>query len=164
MNASEVKRPNLYIEKLLFNNGESLEIGKGDIVVFVGPNNVGKSQLLKDVHNLAAGDIHPIVLNDIYCSKSPLDDVCAWFDQHLAYETTRYGRVYHGYQMGIVREAELKFIKDNQFGVLRDLVVHFLNTDSRLLISKPAEGINRDAPPKSPIHNLTSDADLLEKV
>lgn len=49
MNTCEVQRPNLYVEKLLFNNGESLAIGKGDIVVFVGPNNVGKSQLLKDI-------------------------------------------------------------------------------------------------------------------
>lgn len=36
-----------YISKLTFNNGKELEIAANDIVVFVGPNNAGKSQSLK---------------------------------------------------------------------------------------------------------------------
>lgn len=164
MNTCEVQRPNLYVEKLLFNNGESLAIGKGDIVVFVGPNNVGKSQLLKDIYNLAGDDIHPIVLNGISCSKSSREDICAWFDRHVSFETTRHGRIYHGYGLGSVREVEFQFVDDKRLGVLRDLVIYFLNTDSRLFISKPAEGIRRNEPPKSPIHNLIRDVELLEKV
>lgn len=33
-----------YISKLFFNNGQSVDINKNDIVEFVGPNNSGKSQ------------------------------------------------------------------------------------------------------------------------
>lgn len=35
-----------YISRITFNNGESLDISRDDIVIFVGPNNAGKSQSL----------------------------------------------------------------------------------------------------------------------
>ena len=38
-----------YISRLQFNNGESLDVKQDDVVVFVGPNNAGKSQSLKDI-------------------------------------------------------------------------------------------------------------------
>lgn len=42
-----------YISKITFNNNETLDIRPDDIVVFVGPNNVGKSQSLNDIFSLA---------------------------------------------------------------------------------------------------------------
>lgn len=42
-----------HISQLTLNNGDSLEIAKNDIVVFVGPNNAGKSQSLKDIYTLS---------------------------------------------------------------------------------------------------------------
>lgn len=36
-----------YISRITFNNGESLDISRDDIVIFVGPNNAGKSQSQK---------------------------------------------------------------------------------------------------------------------
>ena len=42
-----------YISRLEFNTGESLDIKQNDIVVFVGPNNAGKSQSLKDIYTLS---------------------------------------------------------------------------------------------------------------
>lgn len=38
-----------YISCFEFNNGETVEIRENDIVLFVGPNNAGKSQSLKDI-------------------------------------------------------------------------------------------------------------------
>ena len=38
-----------FISKIIFNNGAALDVEKNGIVVFVGPNNVGKSQALKDI-------------------------------------------------------------------------------------------------------------------
>lgn len=42
-----------YISKITLNNGDSLPIQENDIVVFVGPNNAGKSQSLKDIYALS---------------------------------------------------------------------------------------------------------------
>ena len=35
-----------FISKIQFNNGETVDVNKNDIVVFVGPNNAGKSQTI----------------------------------------------------------------------------------------------------------------------
>ena len=37
------------VSRIIFNNGRNLDVSPSDIVVFVGPNNVGKSQTLKDI-------------------------------------------------------------------------------------------------------------------
>ena len=49
----KIKTPKVYIKKVEFNNEENepLELKPDDIVVFVGPNNVGKSRILKDLRN-----------------------------------------------------------------------------------------------------------------
>ena len=36
----------IFISKITLNTGEIIELREDDIVVFVGPNNVGKSQAL----------------------------------------------------------------------------------------------------------------------
>lgn len=48
----EIKDPNIFVDKLIFNDGTELEIGHSDIVIFTGANNAGKSQVLKDIDNL----------------------------------------------------------------------------------------------------------------
>lgn len=39
-----------YVSEITFNNGRKLEIKRNDIIIFVGPNNVGKSQSLRDIY------------------------------------------------------------------------------------------------------------------
>ena len=85
MRTNMVQRPNLYIEKIVFSNGDALSVEKGDIVIFVGPNNVGKSQALKDIYDLTGGIGVSKVVKDILCSESPEEDIKLWFDQYLDY-------------------------------------------------------------------------------
>lgn len=42
-------KPQIFIEKLLFNDRTELNFGHSDIVIFTGANNAGKSQVLKDI-------------------------------------------------------------------------------------------------------------------
>ena len=166
VSGEKVLRPNLFIEKLIFNNGTTLQVGKGDIIVFVGPNNVGKSQVLKDIHNLTGNDINSIVIKEVSCSQCSVEDITPWYDKYVSFRTTRYGRVYspYGNMTQEVREAEFKFLSNKRFGVLRDLAIHLLNTEARLLISHAAEGLNPHAPNKSPIHALVQNVNLLRRV
>ena len=166
VSGEKVLRPNLFIEKLIFNNGTTLQVGKGDIIVFVGPNNVGKSQVLKDIHNLTGNDINSIVVKEVSCSQCSVEDITPWYDKYVSFEATRYGRVYspYGNMTQEVREVEFKFSSNKRFGVLRDLAIHSLNTEARLLISHAAEGLNPHAPNKSPIHALVQNVNLLRRV
>jgi len=41
--------PQIFVEKLRFNDGSELALGHSDIIIFTGANNAGKSQVLKDI-------------------------------------------------------------------------------------------------------------------
>ena len=58
-----------YISKLFLNNGKEIEIKENDIVLFVGPNNVGKSQALKDIYEICDTKKPSIVVKDIEIVK-----------------------------------------------------------------------------------------------
>ena len=60
-----------YISRMVFNNGTCLNIKQNDIVVFVGPNNAGKSQSLKDIYHLSAQKIATTVVSDLTITKYP---------------------------------------------------------------------------------------------
>lgn len=160
----EVQRPNLFVEKLVFNNDTSLLIEKNSIIVFVGSNNVGKSQILKDIYKLSNNEIKGIVLREVLFIKPRKEDLFTWLDHHLSVKATPYGRTYSGYMLGDVNENEIKLTYDTRLGRLSDLMMLFLKTESRLLISHPAEGLAPNQSPKSPIHALVQDAEMLRRV
>ncbi len=58
-----------YISKIIFNNNKCIDINKNDIVIFVGPNNAGKSQALKDIYALSLKKQPSIVVSDIEITK-----------------------------------------------------------------------------------------------
>lgn len=61
-----------YISQIQFNSGELLDISVNDIVVFVGPNNAGKSQSLKDIYALSSKKVPSVVISDLKIQKSEL--------------------------------------------------------------------------------------------
>lgn len=68
-----------YISKIQFKSGLELTLDRDDIVVFVGPNNVGKSQALQDIDSLCERPFsydpyYPIVVDDIEISYENLDN------------------------------------------------------------------------------------------
>ena len=59
-----------FISKIIFNNGAALDVEKNGIVVFVGPNNVGKSQALKDIYALSEKGQNGLVVSGVEITKS----------------------------------------------------------------------------------------------
>ena len=59
-----------FISQIQFNNGQGLDISKNDIIVFVGPNNAGKSQALKDIYALSEKKVPSVVVSDVKITKS----------------------------------------------------------------------------------------------
>lgn len=45
------QKPQVYLKRMVFNDGTSLDLNHSSIVVFTGANNSGKSQVLKDIEN-----------------------------------------------------------------------------------------------------------------
>ena len=58
-----------YISEIQFKNGTSIELQQSDIVIFVGPNNAGKSQCLRDIRTLAENETNGIVVSNVIIKK-----------------------------------------------------------------------------------------------
>ena len=74
-----MEKTNIYIDRITFNDGSSFSFDNSDIVVFTGPNNSGKSQVLRDIKDYftnkniqrkIATDITPQFLGDVEYLKS----------------------------------------------------------------------------------------------
>lgn len=63
------------IASITFFNGTSLELKEGDIVVFTGPNNAGKTQCLRDIETICRGTqtARTLLVQDIKITKHNAD-------------------------------------------------------------------------------------------
>lgn len=140
-----------YISKITFNNNQSVEINANDIVVFVGANNVGKSQTLKDIYELCDRKVPTMVVEDIDIVKYDVD-----LDKFLP-------TISHIKNMGSYKEfsgmgfyfnsySVQDYAKEKRYGQIRDIFVAYLDTMSRLSICNPPELISRNAEKRHPIH------------
>src|SRR5690349_12487817 len=70
----------VWVSQLEFNDGTRVEIDKNDIVVFVGPNNAGKSVTLKEIQTSIqnSGVSRHIVRSRVLQNEGDVDDVNAF--------------------------------------------------------------------------------------
>lgn len=142
-----------YISKITFNNGKDVEINKNDIVIFVGPNNAGKSQSLKDIYALSEKSIQTTVITNVNIEKYK-STLVPFLD---TLDTPKLGSDYKDYNVlgkniRVRSYTEANFHEDSHYGNLRDLFVVNLDTAARLSICTPADNIARNASKCHPIH------------
>ncbi len=140
-----------YISKLILNNEEEISIKENDIVIFVGPNNVGKSQALKDIYEICDTKKPTIVVKDIEIIKYNYDldillDTIATVTDMGSY------KYYEGIGFGFSSDSIMNYSRGKYFSGTRPLFVKYLDTLNRLAISEPAPLISSKAPKKHPIH------------
>lgn len=150
-----------YIDNLVFNDGTSLRLQRDDIVVFVGPNNVGKSQALHDMHKLLGGDeSESVIVVEATVEKEelPTDE----FLERIAIGTNSGGRMsYQVFNQAFSVEgyAPRAFLNNPGYNQYRDLFCVWLGTPARLSICEPANNIRRDEPKTHPIHFAAFDSE-----
>lgn len=143
-----------YIRNITFNDGSSVEINKNDIVVFVGPNNSGKSQSLKDIYTLCESKVPTVIVSDIVITKKE-KPIISFLDS-LGCPITDRGS-YKSYQtmegvINVNRFTDKEYATESAFGKFRKLFVVNLDTAARLNICQPAENIRRNQEKNHPIH------------
>lgn len=138
-----------YIKKLIFNNSSELELNKDDIVVFVGPNNVGKSQSLKDINILCESDNKTKVITKIEVQKSDGDPIELL--EKIAQKDSRQS-YYSGLNFSVYNSSAANFARVKNFGLLKSVFVTHLTTEERLQICHPAPNIPRNHSRSHPIH------------
>src|SRR5262245_38839445 len=77
-----LRRPRAWIQAVAFNDGTELVLGRHEVVVFVGPNNVGKSAALRDIHGkLQHRGNGTVVIRDVrYGLEGEELDVVNWLN------------------------------------------------------------------------------------
>ena len=143
-----------YISEITFNNGESLSIESDDIVLFVGPNNAGKSQALNDIYVKSGQENPTVVISSIKTQKDggslfsfikPLSKVEDQGDIFLI--------SFNGRSLGFNKNhGEKDFKSIMNYGSFKDFFICKLSTENRLSICYPANILNRDEPWTHPIH------------
>lgn len=126
-----------YISQIEFNNGEKIDIAQNDIVVFVGPNNAGKSQSLKDIYVLSEKKVPSVVISDVLIKKAnwPISTVLSELSagsnhgSYISYNVL-------GHDMNIWDYTDRNFPSEKYFGSYRNLFVANLDTSARLTICK----------------------------
>lgn len=145
-----------YISRLVFNNDKEIEINENDIVIFVGPNNAGKSQALRDIYELCQSKKPTIVVKDLDIIKRNgnleelLDKISV---------TTNQGNYknYDGFRYNISSLSMPGYKDDKYYGSTRPVFVAHLDTQNRLGICEPAPAIARKAAKGHPIHYVAFD-------
>ena len=151
-----------YISEVVFNNGFSLSVMQNDIVVFVGPNNTGKSQSLKDIYIKCGDDSPTKVITDIKITKEPgsllplLNKISIEEDQGK-YSSYLVGG---GHAIFDHKDGDNDFFKKRNLYVYRDLFISYLSTERRLSVCKEAKNINRKKEIwTNPIHYAAFDSE-----
>lgn len=143
-----------YISKIQFNTGEFLDIKPNDIIIFVGPNNAGKSQSLKDIYTLSSEKSSTVVISDIGLTKRkgsllPLLKSISNGEEHGTFTIYSVLGQNVTYQE---KEADTLFINKPYYGYFRNLFIVNLDTKARLNICTPPKSINRNDAKQHPIH------------
>lgn len=145
-----------YISKLFLNNGKEIDINKNDIVIFVGPNNAGKSQALKDIYEICETKKPSIVVKDIKIVKHA-GDIKMFLENISIVNAHGTYKNYEGLGYSFASHSISGYSRDKYYGSARPLFVAYLNTLNRLTISNPANLISRKAAKKNPIHYVAFD-------
>ena len=77
----ELRRPQLFFETITFSDSTTLTLDEDDIVVFVGPNNAGKSAALRELERwVARSETGLVIKNAKIIKNGTRDDLKAYLE------------------------------------------------------------------------------------
>ena len=125
---------NQIIKSIQFNNGYSLELQQDSIVVFVGANNVGKTQALKDIHQLLCKQtLAPVIVPSIEINKPPVEEMRQLAESISDVQLEGGRRAYYGYGFQINERLFEQYDREEDFpNGLGGLITVFIDTQRRL--------------------------------
>ena len=162
----ELRRPKLFFETVTFSDGTKLTLDENDIVVFVGPNNAGKSAALRELERWVARSEPGLVIKHAKLTKKGTQEELRAYLEANAQKSGESRNLHYGGIGYNIHHSQLKYF-DNQND--RHPVAPFfakqLTTESRITDSNAAPGIALfQNPPNHPIHLLLMDKTLSKDI
>ena len=158
----------IWISEILFSDETTLQFEKDDIVVFVGPNNAGKSASLKEAATLVKAKTNRgKVLKDISIGKEGNEtELFELLNKSASKNFDNPSQIlYRGFGFSIWELTAKRNFSNHTNGVgeLASLFINILSTEERLRAANPASNIKLTTEAmQHPIHYLQKD-DQLEK-
>ena len=162
----EPRRLKLFFKTITFSDGTILTLDEDDIVVFVGPNNAGKSAALRELNECVAGPQFGLVIKKVSITKEGTQEDLRAYLEANAQKTGGSANLHYG---GIGYNIHHTNLKDFDRSAIRHSVAAFfakqLTTESRITDSNAAPGIALfQSPPTHPIHLLLMDQALSKDI
>ncbi|MDX2485265.1 MAG: AAA family ATPase [Pseudodonghicola sp.] len=158
----DLLHPRISFQTITFSDGTTLTLDEGDIVVFVGPNNAGKSAALRELEAWIARSTPGIVVKDATILKVGTQaDLRAYLEAKAQKSGDSVNLTYGGIGYSIHHKHLQYFDERTDRHPVAPFFAKRLPTESRIQDSNaaPAIALFQD-PPKHPIHMLLMDPDL----
>jgi energy-coupling factor transporter ATP-binding protein EcfA2 len=157
------------ITSLTTTNGQTIHLNDDDVVVFIGPNNAGKSRMLFDLAGLYNGEREErVVAQEIKIDRrGTSDDLFAWLDSHC-YRGSQGGETNYWRAGQDVNSKQALRFWEHEPGTLVDLgklLSYFASADKRLQLTNPTNSIDPvSEAPSDPVHYLFLDDALEQRI
>jgi energy-coupling factor transporter ATP-binding protein EcfA2 len=156
------QRPTLAFKAITFSDGSTLTFDDDDIVVFVGPNNAGKSATLREMEAMVARSQSGIIVHSAEFQKTgDSNSLRAYLDQYSQKSGTGSDLNYGGIGYDIHHSHLSYFDRPDDRHPIAPFFAKRLATETRIQDSTAAPGIAlHRSPPTHPIHMLLMDEQL----
>jgi energy-coupling factor transporter ATP-binding protein EcfA2 len=159
-------RSRIHLQSIDFIDGRRIQLAPGEILVVVGPNNSGKSQLLRDVHQIfvsgSSGRPNLRAVDSITYEMGPGVEIFSWLEAvHPAGAGGLHSVPFVGRML--MRDLQDQWTVRDRRGLqaLTRLFVLYLGTEERLSAANPTDLIDFVTQiPERPLHRLFDDDQL----
>lgn len=156
------------VSSIEINGGQEIQLSPDDLLVVVGPNNSGKSSLLREIKQFARDRTSgPVVKSVAFSGQGNPADLQAWFQQKT-WQSSQDGarRTYRWFNANVRTDTingQWEQRGEGCIGVLAEFFCSLLDTEERLKVANPAGSfaLLRE-PPTHPIQVLYSRDELEE--
>jgi energy-coupling factor transporter ATP-binding protein EcfA2 len=164
--ATELVRPSLSFESITFSDGQTLNFEDDEIVVFVGPNNAGKSASLRELKNyLSSPTPQTVIARAVIKAVGNSNNLRDYLEKHSQKTGITANLTYSGTGYNIHHSHVSHFDQIHNRGTVAPFFVAHAATENRIVGSNPAGAIAlHQAPATEPIHQLLIDPTLASDI
>lgn len=159
-------RPRLSFEEITFSDGTTLTLDDDDIIIFVGPNNAGKSAALRELESWVARSRAGLVIKNAKMRKvGNQDDLRTYLDAKAQKSGDANNLQYGGIGYNIHHSHLQYFDQTTDRHPVAPFFAKRITTEARIQDANAAPALALfQSPPTHPIHILLMDPELAKDI
>ena len=164
--ASEPVRPSISFESVTFSDGQCLSFDEDEIIVFVGPNNAGKSASLRQLQNWVTRSIpQTVIVGATFRKFGTSSDLRQYLEKKSQKIGDTVNLTYSGIGYGIHNTHLYFFDQPTDRHPVAPFFSAHVATETRITASNPAGAIAlHQQAPSHPIHLMLMDEILAQEI